>query len=635
MDEADILGDRIAIMSAGTVRCCGSSLFLKQKFGVGYTFVVSLEAGVKPITVKSAIDNLVLGSVQSASVLSVAGGEISYRLPFSETAVFPSMFESLDAQKKELKITGYGVSATTLEEVFMKIGEDFGATPVASASKSNMDDDSKLQITPVGHVTRATNAKENEDDGENEGLAKMFAQPTFRLAQQQECFVLLAHTWAILYKRLWWAVRDVRAMFFVIVLPCLLAALNFGVQNLQLAIDYPNLIFHVDQWYPPKEYQVPFATFTGSVSSVNELYNDNQWEMTYETSLSKQWGSIVKYGVNSGSAASNATTLEWKRQLFENRGGDEETQARHYTSVYLDPLSIDQVSAGFNLSASHGFPTALSMVDNWLLQYLVPSTAASIVTSTHPLPATKAEKVYAGSIAGLTASLTLTIALVFVPVGIVFPVVQERRQQMKHQQMVSGVSFVSYWLGQLIADFMVSLPTCALIVMMVHIFDVTAFKGDAELVFVAVMLLFLLSVLPLTYLLSLLFDSPDKAQASFTALYILLGLVLSIVTYVLMIISEQTKQINDVLEYFFRASPMYCVAHSLILVSFKPSVSPDLSYWDSKISGRSLSAMAVEAVVYFVLLLTVEYVSGFPSLMTQLGFTVDAPKPVLLFVCLF
>ena len=36
MDEADYLGDRIAIMSKGKLVCMGSSLFMKQKFGIGY-----------------------------------------------------------------------------------------------------------------------------------------------------------------------------------------------------------------------------------------------------------------------------------------------------------------------------------------------------------------------------------------------------------------------------------------------------------------------------------------------------------------------------------------------------------------------------------------------------------------------
>ena len=36
MDEADLLGDRIAIISNGQMKCCGSSLFLKSTFGDGY-----------------------------------------------------------------------------------------------------------------------------------------------------------------------------------------------------------------------------------------------------------------------------------------------------------------------------------------------------------------------------------------------------------------------------------------------------------------------------------------------------------------------------------------------------------------------------------------------------------------------
>lgn len=32
MDEADLLGDRIAIMGDGKLQCCGSSLFLKVRF---------------------------------------------------------------------------------------------------------------------------------------------------------------------------------------------------------------------------------------------------------------------------------------------------------------------------------------------------------------------------------------------------------------------------------------------------------------------------------------------------------------------------------------------------------------------------------------------------------------------------
>jgi ATP-binding cassette subfamily A (ABC1) protein 3 len=43
MDEADFLGDRIGIMGEGKLICCGSSVFLKNKFGVGYNLTIVKE----------------------------------------------------------------------------------------------------------------------------------------------------------------------------------------------------------------------------------------------------------------------------------------------------------------------------------------------------------------------------------------------------------------------------------------------------------------------------------------------------------------------------------------------------------------------------------------------------------------
>ena len=41
MDEADILGDRIGIMKSGKLECLGTSMFLKQKFAVGYILKIN------------------------------------------------------------------------------------------------------------------------------------------------------------------------------------------------------------------------------------------------------------------------------------------------------------------------------------------------------------------------------------------------------------------------------------------------------------------------------------------------------------------------------------------------------------------------------------------------------------------
>ena len=48
MDEADYLGDRIGIMGDGKLICCGSSVFLKNQFGVGYNLTLAKKDSTIP-----------------------------------------------------------------------------------------------------------------------------------------------------------------------------------------------------------------------------------------------------------------------------------------------------------------------------------------------------------------------------------------------------------------------------------------------------------------------------------------------------------------------------------------------------------------------------------------------------------
>ena len=43
MEEADVLGDKIAIMARGKVKCYGSPFFLKKRFGNGYSLQLTKE----------------------------------------------------------------------------------------------------------------------------------------------------------------------------------------------------------------------------------------------------------------------------------------------------------------------------------------------------------------------------------------------------------------------------------------------------------------------------------------------------------------------------------------------------------------------------------------------------------------
>ena len=58
MDEADILGDRIAIISQGKLQCCGSSLFLKDRYGSGYYLTVAKANPFKPVSSAASLRTL-------------------------------------------------------------------------------------------------------------------------------------------------------------------------------------------------------------------------------------------------------------------------------------------------------------------------------------------------------------------------------------------------------------------------------------------------------------------------------------------------------------------------------------------------------------------------------------------------
>ncbi|KAG5055117.1 hypothetical protein JHK85_007627 [Glycine max] len=151
MDEADELGDRIAIMANGSLKCCGSSLFLKHHYGVGYTLTL-----VKSAPTASIAGDIVYRHVPSATCVSEffllktlnmtnwlfkkklwvfgewVGTEISFRLPMASSSAFERMFREIEGcmkktvsnmelsgngDKDSLGIESYGISVTTLEEL--------------------------------------------------------------------------------------------------------------------------------------------------------------------------------------------------------------------------------------------------------------------------------------------------------------------------------------------------------------------------------------------------------------------------------------------------------------------------------------------------------------------------------------
>uniref|UniRef100_A0A7N5KI67 ATP-binding cassette sub-family A member 3 n=1 Tax=Ailuropoda melanoleuca TaxID=9646 RepID=A0A7N5KI67_AILME len=86
MDEADFLGDRIAIMVKGSLRCCGSSVFLKKIYGVGYHIVMVKEAHCNV----EEISKLLQDHIPTATLEKNVNNEVSFVLPKEYTHRYES-----------------------------------------------------------------------------------------------------------------------------------------------------------------------------------------------------------------------------------------------------------------------------------------------------------------------------------------------------------------------------------------------------------------------------------------------------------------------------------------------------------------------------------------------------------------
>ncbi|KAM3848199.1 ABC-type organic anion transporter ABCA8-like [Vipera latastei] len=155
MDEADILSDRKAIISHGRLQCVGSSLFLKKKWGIGY----HLRMHTNEFCNFERITSLVKHHIPAAKKSGQRENELSYTLPLQNVDKFSDLFCDMDHQT-DLGLINYGVTMTTLEDVFLKLEgnenikeEDFGILHGwEAAGKDEMEQD-QLLLSDTGKVT--------------------------------------------------------------------------------------------------------------------------------------------------------------------------------------------------------------------------------------------------------------------------------------------------------------------------------------------------------------------------------------------------------------------------------------------------------------------------------------------------
>lgn len=133
MEEAEATCDRIAIQVAGRLRCLGSPLHLKRKYGSGYQLEVRLaKLGAQALSageedhsgrLTTFLMQLLSPNIQ---LLEAHEGCYVYQLPSCQKdgLSLGQIFTKLKAAKQEQSIEEYSLAQPSLEQVFLRFARE-------------------------------------------------------------------------------------------------------------------------------------------------------------------------------------------------------------------------------------------------------------------------------------------------------------------------------------------------------------------------------------------------------------------------------------------------------------------------------------------------------------------------------
>jgi len=342
MDEADALGDRIAIMGHGELICCDTPLALKVRYGVGYT--LSFDMGIpgnqeeeKSNVSRTELCDVVKKYVSNAVMTSSSAGELSFRLPTNASSSFPSLLEILENEHVRYGIETWGLSMTTLEEVFLSLTKRahkkettskngkrsnsvfnrlFRRSRVESSSKKKVQ--TKVSSSGIMNWFRSAadvHVRLEDDDDDDEIIDKETKEEESKISSSSSSSStntnnIAKSVWNVksgsrnstrqfvesLRKRWISAKRDMKGFFCLIVIPICTVALVLVILHLNVAPTGSSLTLYPDELFGDQNIVVGNSEITrssrdtcrlidelSSSSLVTNKYNNNAGEDTIDS----------------------------------------------------------------------------------------------------------------------------------------------------------------------------------------------------------------------------------------------------------------------------------------------------------------------------------------------------------------
>uniref|UniRef100_A0A4W5PTA2 P-type phospholipid transporter n=1 Tax=Hucho hucho TaxID=62062 RepID=A0A4W5PTA2_9TELE len=682
MDEADLLGDRIAIISQGKLCCCGSPLFLKAKLGTGYYLTVVKKEGLDTRTPSSDSDSsmsddtglgsdvsgsgrvsnpqslnlaallaLVQRHIPGARLVEDVGREAVINLPQKsvEDSSLAIFLTELDRRQVDLGITSYGLSDTTLEEIFLRVAEETGVDMDPEDSPGQAD-------TPQGQGQgQGLSGEPSEDPGKHKGKHK--PQETDLLSGDGHGGVPLTGwglTWqqlrALFIKRWLYALRSRRGFFAQIVLPAVfvLIALLFSLIVPPFG-KYPSL--QLQPWMYGEQYtffsndapgdpaiqnlmdalldRPGFGTKCMENSTDPQCLQEEEGMFTRPQILYSTWQLFNRgnWTADKPSPDCECSSEEVRRMLPdcpEGAGGIPPPQVQRLTGDILQNMTGRNISdylVWYNNKGWHAMASFVNVMNNGLLRASLPPGPErmkhGITAYNHPLNLTKEQLT---EIAMMTTSVDVLVSICvifsmsFVPASFVLFLIEERVSKAKHLQFVSGVRPILYWLANFTWDMLNYTVPATMVVLIFICFQQQSYVSETNLpALVLLLLLYGWSITPLMYPASFLFSVPSTAYVVLTSINLFIGINGSIATFVLELF--HLNDINKILKKVFLIFPHFCLGRGLIDMAKNQAMSDqtlDPLEWD--FVGKNLFAMAVEGVVFFLFTILLQYKFFLPPL---------------------
>uniref|UniRef100_A0A8B9DQJ0 P-type phospholipid transporter n=1 Tax=Anser cygnoides TaxID=8845 RepID=A0A8B9DQJ0_ANSCY len=633
MDEADILGDRIAIISHGKLFCSGSPVFLKNCFGSGFyltLYVLPSSCNLNNTYAcqgrkqSSALAEVIHHHVPEAKLIESIGQELIYLLPskhFKQRS-YASLFRELEETLDDLGLSSFGVSDTPLEEVTTKyllvlpsVPKMFSETVPSLKHVTLLIPTSPLKprdnqangstcgkISTENKTAEQTPLETNDTSQLPVGIAG--DQNEGKGSRQYKGFQLVRQQIKALFiKRFHHASRSHKDFLAQIVLPA-----SFVLLSLMLTViippfgEYPALTLH------PWIYGQQFTFFRNHpCNNTPTAWNTPAVHPDLSSLLLSQ-----KWSSENPSPSCKCSTRKKLTMLPECPPG----------AGGLPPPQV----VWFNNKGWHAMVSFLNVANNAILRANLRTGQApeeyGITVVNHPLNLTKEQL---SEITVLTTSVDALIAICvifamsFIPASFVLYLIQERVTKAKHLQFVSGVSPAIYWLTNFMWDIVNYAVSAGLVVVIFAGFKKKAYTSPTNLpVLVALLLLYGWAVIPMMYPASSFFSVPSTAYVALSCINLFVGINSSAITFILELFENNPTllKFNKALKNVLIVFPHFCLGRGLIDLAINQAVSEVYArfgeehvsnpfQWD--FVGKNLAAMAVQGVAFFILNLLMQH----------------------------